>query len=59
MHTWSALPLLMFGGSALMSGLLVLLLPDTINTKLPDTVEEAEDLGHQQPDKQPHAEDSC
>lgn len=38
----------MFGGSALISGLMVLLLPDTNHTKLPDTVEEAEDIGHQQ-----------
>lgn len=50
-NTWSALPLLMFGGSALISGLLVLLLPETHNTKLPDTVEEAVDIG------QVHTED--
>lgn len=37
---------MMFGGSALISGLMVLLLPDTNHTKLPDTVEEAEDIGH-------------
>lgn len=36
----------MFGGSAISSGLLVLLLPETHNTKLPDTVEEAVDIGH-------------
>lgn len=51
---------MMFGGSAMISGLLVLLLPDTINTKLPDTIEEAEDLGHQgQHDKPSHEEDCC
>lgn len=44
-RTWSALPLLLFGGSALLSGALVLLLPETIDTRLPDTVQQAEELG--------------
>lgn len=41
---WPSLPLLIFGVSALSSGMLVLLLPETLNTRLPDTVEEAEQL---------------
>lgn len=41
----AALPLLIFGGSAVFSGLLVLFLPETLNTKLPDTVSEAEQIG--------------
>lgn len=43
-HTWTVLPLLLFGGSALLSSLLVLLLPETSNTTLPDTVRQAEAL---------------
>lgn len=38
------LPLYIFGGSALVAGLLVLLLPETRNKKLPETVDEAEAL---------------
>lgn len=37
MHYWSALPLLLFGGTAVLSGFFVLLLPETLNEKLPDT----------------------
>lgn len=42
---WSALPMLMFGGSALVSSGLVLMLPETLNQGLPDTVEDAERIG--------------
>lgn len=34
----------MFASSAFVSGVLVLSLPETLNAKLPDTVEEAEEL---------------
>nr|CAD7269915.1 unnamed protein product [Timema shepardi] len=40
-----SLPLLLFGGMSLFSGALALLFPETLGTKLPDTVEEAEDIG--------------
>ncbi|XP_067675377.1 organic cation transporter protein-like isoform X1 [Haliotis asinina] len=39
------LPMLVFGGVTAMSGLLALLLPETKNTKLPETIKEAEKLG--------------
>ncbi|GLH00664.1 Organic cation transporter protein [Gryllus bimaculatus] len=40
-----ALPLLLFGGMSLATAVLALLLPETVGTKLPDTVEEAENIG--------------
>lgn len=42
-----ALPMLVFGGAALVSGLLALAFPDTGDAPLPDTVAEAEALGRQ------------
>ncbi|XP_060852099.1 organic cation transporter protein-like [Rhopalosiphum padi] len=39
-------PLLLFSGSALLSGLLALLFPETLNKKMPDTVLEAEQIGN-------------
>ncbi|VVC35894.1 Sugar transporter, conserved site,Major facilitator superfamily domain,Major facilitator, sugar [Cinara cedri] len=38
-------PLLLFGGAALVSGLLALLFPETYNKRMPDTVLEAEEIG--------------
>ena len=40
-----ALPLLIFGGLSVTAGLLVLLLPETSNTVLPDSVEDARKFG--------------
>lgn len=41
------LPLFVFGSAALFCGTVALLLPETLNTKLPDTIAEAEHLvGH-------------
>ena len=40
-----ALPLLIFGGLSVVAGLLVLFLPETSNTILPDTVEDAKNFG--------------
>lgn len=37
----SSLPLLMMGGCAFLSGIFVLQFPETLNKKLPDTIEEA------------------
>lgn len=42
---WSGLPMLMFGGTALASSGLVLWLPETLHSRLPDTVEDAERIG--------------
>lgn len=35
------LPFLIFGGSALMAGFLLFMLPETQKKKLPDTIDEA------------------
>ncbi|PSN47342.1 Organic cation transporter protein [Blattella germanica] len=40
-----SLPLLLFGGMSVLSGLLALYFPETLNVKLPDTVGEAEKIG--------------
>jgi hypothetical protein len=40
-----SLPLLLFGGMSVFSGLLALYFPETLNVKLPDTIEEAENIG--------------
>jgi OCT family organic cation transporter-like MFS transporter 4/5 len=45
---YKALPFFLFGGISVASGLLILLIPETLNQKLPHTVEEAERLGKQQ-----------
>ncbi|CAG9791923.1 unnamed protein product [Diatraea saccharalis] len=42
---WSGIPSIMFGGMAVMSALLVLTQPETLNLKVPDTFEDAESLG--------------
>lgn len=38
-------PLVVFGGLSVVAGLLILLLPETLNQKLPDTIEEGEQFG--------------
>ncbi|XP_038078074.1 solute carrier family 22 member 13-like [Patiria miniata] len=40
-----SLPLIVFGSSAVLAGLLVLLLPETKGRKLPQTLEEGEEIG--------------
>lgn len=42
---WDDLPFALFAGFAFISGLLVLVTPETLGTKLPDTMEEASHLG--------------
>ncbi|XP_052749979.1 organic cation transporter protein-like isoform X2 [Galleria mellonella] len=42
---WHGIPNLMFGGMGLISGCLVLTQPETLGTKMPDTLEEAEAIG--------------
>lgn len=45
-----SLPLVIFGVTSIMSGLLIFQLPETRNTRLPDTVEEAVEIGkHKEP----------
>ncbi|KPJ16068.1 Organic cation transporter protein [Papilio machaon] len=45
---WEDLPFALFAGFALLSGILVLITPETLGTKLPDTMEEAEQIGKKQ-----------
>ncbi|KAK4883418.1 hypothetical protein RN001_006737 [Aquatica leii] len=42
---WQPLPLLLFGLSGLLAAILALLFPETINITLPNTIEEAENIG--------------
>ncbi|KAB0802197.1 hypothetical protein PPYR_04383 [Photinus pyralis] len=42
---WEQLPLVLFGSSAVVGSILSLQLPETVGTTLPDTVEEAENIG--------------
>lgn len=42
---WKPLPLLLFGAASLTSGLLSLLIPETFNKRLPDTMEDGERFG--------------
>lgn len=42
---WHPLPLVLFGGTAIISGILSLHFPETLNTVLPDTISEAENIG--------------
>lgn len=42
---WDDLPFALFGGFALISGLLVLVTPETLGHKLSDTMEEASMIG--------------
>ncbi|GBP59114.1 Organic cation transporter protein [Eumeta japonica] len=57
---WDGIPSLMFGVMGLISGLLVLTQPETLGTKMPDTLAEAEALGRSPPPT-PHSydEESC
>ncbi|KPI95922.1 PREDICTED: organic cation transporter protein-like [Papilio xuthus] len=45
MEYWNGIPSVMFGVMGLLSGLLVLTQPETLGTKMPDTLAEAEALG--------------
>ncbi|XP_061714598.1 organic cation transporter protein-like [Cydia pomonella] len=51
---WEHLPFLVFGVLALVSGLLVLLAPETLGAPLPDSMEEAEELGKEAPGFKQH-----
>ena len=39
-----SIPIVLFGASALISGLLAIMLPETAGTRLPDTIEECEEM---------------
>jgi len=41
----NSLPMMVFGSFSLASGLMSLLLPETLGSNLPDTIQEAEDIG--------------
>ncbi|CAH0719755.1 unnamed protein product, partial [Brenthis ino] len=45
MEYWHGIPSVMFGCMGVLSGLLVLTQPETLGTKMPDTLAEAENLG--------------
>ncbi|KAI8500763.1 hypothetical protein Bbelb_215810 [Branchiostoma belcheri] len=42
---WAPMPYVIFGGASIAAGLLALLLPETVGRKLPETIEEAENIG--------------
>ncbi|XP_038214317.1 organic cation transporter protein-like [Zerene cesonia] len=44
-EVWEPFPSVLFGSFAALSGLLIFTTPETLGTKLPDTMEEAEQLG--------------
>ncbi|XP_045449924.1 organic cation transporter protein-like [Melitaea cinxia] len=44
LEVWSSLPSVLFGSLALLSGLLIFSTPETLGTKLPNTIEDAEHL---------------
>ncbi|XP_069673393.1 organic cation transporter protein isoform X2 [Periplaneta americana] len=60
---WRPLPLLIYGALALVGGLMSLLLPETLNRKLPDTIAEGERFGAKDKsdleDLQGNMEDIC
>lgn len=52
------LPLILFGCMGLFAGLLSLCFPETLGTKLPDTVWEAENIGKVQEKQKQELQDS-
>ncbi|CAB0035149.1 unnamed protein product [Trichogramma brassicae] len=50
-YIYDGLPLLLFGAMSLTAGMLTLSFPETLGTKLPDTLEEAERIGQKDPDE--------
>ncbi|XP_077863789.1 organic cation transporter protein-like [Saccoglossus kowalevskii] len=45
---WKPLPPIVFGVTSIFAGILILTLPETLGTKLPETLEEAEEFGKKQ-----------
>lgn len=48
---WKPFPLIIFGSLSLVCGLMSLFLPETLNKKLPETIEEGENFGKKSPKK--------
>ena len=42
---WQPLPILVFGATSVLAGLIAMLIPETLNYKLPDTIPEGESFG--------------
>ncbi|XP_068200657.1 solute carrier family 22 member 21-like [Palaemon carinicauda] len=47
-ETYKPLPLLIFGALSIISGMLIVLLPETVGSELPQTLQESEDFGKDQ-----------
>ncbi|XP_028040383.1 organic cation transporter protein-like [Bombyx mandarina] len=45
LEVWESFPSVLFGSFALISGMLIFTTPETLGTKLPDTMKDAEELG--------------
>lgn len=45
MEYWHGIPTVMFGAMGFLSGVLILTQPETLGTKMPNTLAEAEALG--------------
>lgn len=56
-HVWQPLPLLIFGSLALFGGIISLILPETLNRKLPETIEEGEAFGKKHVNNKSHTEE--
>ncbi|XP_075975475.1 organic cation transporter protein-like [Anticarsia gemmatalis] len=50
---WAGIPSVMFGAMGILSGILVLTQPETLGTKMPDTLAEAEAIGKPESMRQP------
>lgn len=44
---YPSMPLFLFGGTSMLAGVFSLSFPETLNTKLPDTIEEAIHIGEE------------
>ena len=46
-YTYKVLPLVVFGCLSMVAGIATLLLPETLNKRLPDTIQQAENLANE------------
>lgn len=42
---WVSLPYIIFGGASVIAAVVTLVFPETLNTKLPDTISESINIG--------------